>query len=153
MNVTIENMPEMTVATLSHIGPYNTIGEAFQRLGEIAGRADLFKSCSMMVAIYHDDPDSVPLAELRSSAGLVVPADTELPSELGRETIKAGAYAKTTHEGPYTGLGDTWARMMGEWLPRSGKRVGEGVSFEVYRNTPMDAKPEDLITELYVPLK
>lgn len=41
---------------------------------------------------------------------------------------------------------------MGEWLPQSGRRVGAGVSFEIYRNTPMDTPEDALITELYVPL-
>jgi AraC family transcriptional regulator len=42
---------------------------------------------------------------------------------------------------------------MGEWLPRSEHRIGDGVSYEVYRNNPMNAKPEDLITEIYIPLR
>jgi len=42
---------------------------------------------------------------------------------------------------------------MGGWIPQHDERIGDGVSFEVYRNTPMDAKPEDLVTELYVPLR
>lgn len=41
---------------------------------------------------------------------------------------------------------------MSEWLPRSRQRLGAGVSYEVYRNTPMNARPEELITDLYLPL-
>jgi AraC family transcriptional regulator len=66
--------------------------------------------------------------------------------------IPAGRYACATHEGPYTGLGDTWARLMGEWLPRSGHRIGDGVSYEIYRNTPGNAEPHELRTDIYVPL-
>ena len=153
MNVSLESMPDMTVASLRHTGPYNTIGETFGRLGQIAGTSGLFALPGvMMVAIYHDDPESVPAAELRADAGIVVPAATKIPSELDTSQILAGAFAKTTHAGPYTHLGDTWARLMGEWIPRSGKRIRDGVSFEVYRNTPMDTKPEDLRTDIYVPI-
>jgi hypothetical protein len=41
---------------------------------------------------------------------------------------------------------------VGEWLPRSGERVGEGVSFEIYRNHPGNAEEAELRTELFVPL-
>jgi AraC family transcriptional regulator len=41
---------------------------------------------------------------------------------------------------------------MGEWLPRSGNRFGEGVSYEVYRNTPGEVPKEELRTEIYIPL-
>lgn len=58
-----------------------------------------------------------------------------------------------SHVGPYDGLGDTWAWLMGEWLPRSGNRVGDGMSYEVHRSTPTNAKPPELLTDIYVPLR
>ncbi|MFN8579716.1 MAG: GyrI-like domain-containing protein [Gemmatimonadaceae bacterium] len=105
-----------------------------------------------MIAIFHDDPESVAEAELRSDAGIVVPEDAKLPNELSETRVHAGRYAMTTHQGSYEGLGDVWSRLMGEWLPRSGERVGDGVSYEIYRNTPMDTPTEKLLTDIYVPL-
>lgn len=152
MNATIETMPEMKVATVHHVGPYNQISEAFARLGALAGPLMGIPGC-MMVGIYHDDPEAVPAAELRSDAGLVVPPTANVPAGLDTTTIPAGRYAKAIHKGPYDRLGDAWSQLMGAWIPQHDERIGAGVSFEVYRNTPMDAKPEDLVTELYVPLK
>ena len=42
--------------------------------------------------------------------------------------------------------------MMGEWLPNSGHRVGNGPSYEVYRNNPSNTRPEELRTDLYIPI-
>jgi DNA gyrase inhibitor GyrI len=39
---------------------------------------------------------------------------------------------------------------MGRWLAQSGHRIGSGAMFELYRNSPMDAKPSDLVTDLYL---
>lgn len=75
-----------------------------------------------------------------------------MPATLNELNIPAGRYARTTHLGPYTKLGDTWARLMGEWLPHSGLRVGEGVSYEIYRNDPRTSEPSQLRTDIYVPL-
>jgi len=152
MNATIETMPAMKVATVHHVGPYNQIGEAFARLGPLAGPLIGQPGC-MMVGIYHDNPEAVPAAELRSDAGLVVPANAKVPAGLDTTLIPAGRYAKAIHKGPYEGLPDAWSQLMGAWIPQHDERIGDGVSFEVYRNTPMDAKPDDLVTELYVPLK
>ena len=55
--------------------------------------------------------------------------------------------------GPYEGLPDSWARLMGQWLPASGERMKNGISYEIYRNTPEHVKPEALVTELYLPLE
>jgi AraC family transcriptional regulator len=153
MNVTIENMPEMTVLSVRHIGPYNTISEAFARLGELAQRGGLhFLEGAMMVALYHDDPESTPVSELRSDAAIVVPPGTPATEGLTELHIPGGRYARTTHVGPYTLLGDVWSRFMGQWIPQHGHRVGASGSYEVYRNTPMTAKPNELVTDLYVPL-
>ena len=153
MNAEIVDRPELRVATVHHQGPYNRVGEAFGRLGTIVGPAGLIGPGATMLAIYHDDPETTAEAELRSDAGIVVPDDVPLPQGLAEIRIPAGRYASATHIGPYEGLGDAWARLMGEWLPRSGQRVGDGVSYEIYRNTPADTPKEKLRTELFVPLK
>jgi AraC family transcriptional regulator len=153
MNVEIKTMPPMRTATLRHIGPYNRISEAFARLGEIAGRSGLLRTRPTMLAIYHDDPDSTPEAELRSDAAITILQGAPVPEGLVERQVAGGRYACAVHLGPYEQLGDAWARLMGRWLPESGQRIDDdGVSYEIYRNTPADVAPEKLVTELYVPL-
>lgn len=152
MEVKIREMPELRVATVPHVGPYNRISEAFARLGELAAGAALYGPETAMIAIYHDDPETTPAAELRSDAALVISPDARVPAGLGERRLSAGRYACTTHIGPYEKLGDTWARFMGEWLPRSGHRMRDEVSYEIYRNTPASVPREQLETELYIPL-
>lgn len=153
MDVDIREMPQLRVATVEHVGPYNQIGEAFARLGQIAGPAGLFGPASAMLGLYYDDPETTPAAELHSEAALVVSPDARIPEQLGERRIAGGRYASTTHVGPYEELGDVWARLMGEWLASSGHTMADGgVSYEIYRNTPADTPKEKLVTELYVPL-
>ena len=152
MKVETTQQPELRVATVRHVGPYQRIYEAFDKLGAIAAQARLLGPQAAMIAIYHDDPETTPAAELRSDAALVVAPGVELPEGLTELRLPAGRYARATHVGPYHLLGDTWSRLMGEWLPASGHRVGDGVCYELYRNTPGDAPAEKLVTELYVRL-
>lgn len=152
MNVVVKDMPEMRVAAVRHVGPYNQIAQAFERLGAIAGPAGILQGPPTMIAIYHDDPESVPQDQLRSDAGVVVPDGVQLPDGLGEQRILAGRYARTTHIGPYEQLGDVWARFLGEWLPANGHRVSPGVSFEIYVNNPTTAPKNELRTDLYIPI-
>ncbi len=152
MNVTIEDMPELRVATVHHVGPYSRISEAFQRLGAVAGPAGLFQESAMMLGIYYDDPETTPADQLQSDAGITIPDTVRLPDGLVDQRLPAGRYARTTHLGPYATLGDAWSRLMGEWLPKSGRRVGKGSSYEVYRNNPSNAAPDELRTDLYLPI-
>jgi AraC family transcriptional regulator len=153
MNVEIRELPALRLATVTHRGPYPQISQAFAKLAELAGPAGLFTAPDItMIALYHDDPETTPPDELRSEAALTIAEHAVLPAGLGEARIAAGSYATTTHVGPYNALGDVWARLMGDWLPRSGKRLGPGTSFEIYRNTPADVAPESLVTELYLPI-
>lgn len=150
MQADVVERPALRVATVRHRGAYHRISEAFARLGEIAG--PIIGQGVEMIAIYHDDPETTPEAELRSDAGLAVPDERPFPDGLREVRIPSGRYARATHIGPYEGLGDAWSRLMGEWLPQSGERVGDSVSYEIYRNTPMDTPKDKLRTEIYVPL-
>ena len=153
MDVEIKQMPEQRVAAVRHLGPYNEIGEAFGRLGAIAGPAGLLtQPGAAMIALYHDDPESTPTDQLRSDAGVAVPGDVELPGELAEHRLPAGRYAKTVHAGGYEKLGDTWARFLGEWLPESGEQLGSGPSYERYVNDPTTTPKDKLLTEIYVPI-
>lgn len=106
-----------------------------------------------MVAIYHDDPEVVPVEHLRSDAAVVVPDDVPLPDGLSEQHLPAGEFACTLHVGPYEQLGDTWARFMGEWLPASGRCVGTGPSHEIYQNDPRTTPKAELRTTLHIPLE
>lgn len=153
MHVSIEALPTLRVASVRHTGPYLEIGQAFGRLGALVERAGLIPPAdSLMLAIFYDDPETVAQAQLQSDAGITVGDEVMLPEGVEERRIPAGRYARMTHQGPYAGLSEAWTRLMGEWLPSSGHRVGEGHGFEVYRNTPMVATPEQLLTDLYLPI-
>jgi AraC family transcriptional regulator len=153
MKVEIVDRPELRLATVRHAGSYMRIGEAFQRLNERVTAAGLSKPDTQLVGIYHDDPTTTPEEKLRSDAAITVSANTNLPSGLTELVIPAGRYAHTIHRGPYLGLGEKWGFLRSEWLPESGEKSGSGMSYEVYRNTPMNAKPNELVTDLYLSLR
>lgn len=152
MNVHITSRPELRVAAIRHAGAYNRISEAFDRLNAIVGPAGLLGPDSAMIAIYHDDPKTTPEQNLQSDAAITIPSTAPLPAGLTELVISGGRYARATHRGPYEGLGDAWERFKGEWLAHSGHRVGDGASYEVYRNNPTNTKPDQLLTDLYLPL-
>ena len=153
MEVQIKTLPEQRLGTVRHVGPYNQIGEAFGRLGAIAGKAGLFaRPEAAMIALYHDDPASTPTDELRSDAGVAVADGVPLPADLEEQHLPAGRYAVARHVGPYETLGETWRHFLGEWLPASGERLANGPSYEKYLNNPTDTPKEKLETEIYIPV-
>ncbi len=153
MEVEVVERPKIRLASVRHRGSYQSIGEAFERLNDLVTAAGLANRDTMLVGIYHDDPSVTPEDKLRSDAAITVPPKAKLPTGLTELVVPAGRYAQTTHVGPYTGLGAVYDHLRNEWLARSGEKLGDGVSYEMYRNTPMTAKPNELVTDIYLPLK
>jgi AraC family transcriptional regulator len=152
MKVEVVKRPELRLASVRHVGSYMRIPEAFQRLNDLVTAAGLSDRDTELVGIYHDDPSTTPEEKLRSDAAITIAAKTRVPRGLTELVIPAGRYAHSTHVGPYTGLGEVWGHLRSEWLPKSGEKLGDGMSYEVYRNTPMNAKPHELVTDVYLPL-
>jgi len=152
MDVDIKKMPELRTAAVRHLGPYDQISEAFDRLHQVVTSSNLVRDKPTLLAIYHDDPEMTPAPELRSDAAIVIPKEVAIPPGLREQRLPAGRYACATYVGPYEGLPEVWLDLLGHWLPLSGERLGKGANFEIYLNTPEDVPKEQLRTDLYVPL-
>ena len=149
----IRNEPTRRIGALPYVGPYNLISRAYDKLGAVLGARGLWPQAGAMVAVYYDDPDATPPAELHSHAGVVFGPDVALDPPLEVVSLPAGPHAVMTYRGPYSGLGAAYGVLFGQWLPASGREPADSPVFEIYLNTPMDTAPEDLVTEICVPLR
>ena len=67
--------------------------------------------------------------------------------------IGGGEYAVTTHSGPYNKLGETYSRLFGDWLLQSSRKLRSEPCLEFYVNDPDGTDPDDLMTDICLPLK
>lgn len=149
--VEIRNEPARRLGAMPHKGPYNEISRAYDKLGAILGARGLWPQAGAMVAVYYDDPSATPAPDLRSHAGVTFGPDVALDAPLEVVTLPAGPHAVLTYRGPYSGLAAAYDQLYA-WLPTSGRQPADSPVFEIYLNTPMDTAPEDLLTEICVPL-
>ncbi len=157
MQVEVVEREETRVLAIRHIGPYPGIGNAFDGLGQLIGKLGLNPTGAQWLGIFHDDPQTVPAAELRSDACVTLtgtePDVSQLEEGARLDKIPNGRYATMRHEGSYDGLPESWGKFMGEGLPAAGLKPRTGVCFEIYRNDPNHTPADDLITEIYVPVE
>ncbi|MEM1362285.1 MAG: AraC family transcriptional regulator [Pseudomonadota bacterium] len=150
--ITIRDMPGYTLAALPHTGPYIEIGQAFEKLSAIVSSRGLWEQVQGMIGVYYDDPSAVPEEKLRSHAGLITGADFPMEPPLEVVTLHSGPHGILLFKGPYAGLKSGYDYLYGTWLPQSGKTPADAAPYEIYLNTPMDTAPDDLLTEICLPL-
>ncbi|MCB1539839.1 MAG: GyrI-like domain-containing protein [Rhodoblastus sp.] len=151
--IEIRQAPPLTVAGIPHRGPYMEIGRAFDQLHNVLTTRALYGPSQHNVAVYFDEAAITPPADCRSLAGRSVRPAMPIASPLERLELAGGEHAVLRHRGPYAELGAAYDWLFGVWLPGSGREAADRPCYEIYINTPMDAAPKDLITDIYLPLK
>lgn len=151
--VTIRTEPRRRLAAVTHVGPYQEIGRAFEKLHATLAARGLLPQAGFMLALYYEDPSSVAPEHLRSHAGIVLPEGVEIAAPLEEVIVEAGRTAVLVHRGPYAGLPASWDALYRGWLATSGEEPADGAPYEIYLNTPMEVRQDDLLTEICVPLK
>ena len=153
MKVKIEHRKPIRVAFMRHVGPYGEVGATWEKLLPVLGKEGWLGGDSLMLGICHDDPDVTPPDKIRYDACVSVDESFVPAGEIGVQVISGGDYAVTTHFGPYHKLGETYTKLLGQWLPRSRRELRSAPCFEVYLNDPQGTEPEDLLTDIYAPLQ
>ena len=153
MKVEIIDMKPATVAYVRHIGPYDQCGRAWETLCTWAGPRGLLGPGCRFLGLSYDDPDVTPADKIRYDACITVDGEAKPEGEIGVQQLEGGAYAMSTHIGPYDKLSEVYAQLCGQWLPAHGYEIASKPSIEVYQNSPEDTEPEDLITDVHVPLQ
>lgn len=153
MKVDITSLQDLPIAFIRHTGPYDDIGPAFERMIGWALLNGHLNDDTLSLGRYYDDPASVPADRLRSEACVTVPEDTKTSPGIERATIPAGKYAKTLFKGPYADIIQAYEHLYGDWLPKSGREAADAPCIEVYLNNPGTTPPDELLTEVYLPLR
>ncbi len=153
MIVRIEDRPKQRVAFMRHVGPYDQVGATWQKLMGWAASRGLFGAMGNALAVIPDDPEITPIDRLRYDACIAVNEEFQPEEGVGVQEIAGGQYAVARHVGPYARLGETYAALMGQWLPANNREPEHAPCVEAYLNNPQQTAPEDLLTEVSVLLK
>jgi AraC family transcriptional regulator len=151
--VIVQNLAATRAAGVSHVGPYQGLGLAFQKLGAIIAARNLSLHVEGMIAVYHDAPGSKPDADLRAHAAVIT--STGFPpgiEGLDYFDLAGGKHAIMQHHGPYATLGSAYEWLYGKWLPQSGEEPRNAPPIELYVNDPRITPAEQLRTDVRLPL-
>lgn len=146
---TFEDTNVMYISKSLTMEQWGEIGPAFTALvtygmqqngGEILGSFMLYNECT----------------ETRMDVDCCIEVKSLLPEsgEIKAKVVPGGSFfaARAVHEGPYSGLTQTWEDLM-KWVEQEGC-VFESVPMrEIYLNMPMEVPENELLTEIIAPVK
>ena len=151
----ITTLSEQKVLFVRKTGPYSKAAEeSWSVLMKFAYSRRLIGKDTKCIGIPHDSPDITPGDKIRYDACITMRETVTPEGEVGIQTIAGGRYAVFVHKGPYTTFDRTYDHIMARWYPESGENLRDLPCFEVYLNRdPRRTKPENLRTEIHVPIE
>ncbi len=152
MKVEIQDLSPMRLAYVPHRGPPQTVGRAFDRLMAWAGPRGLTLPPHWGVAVWTSDMMNTPPEEQEAIAGLTVGPEVQADETVGIHVVPGGRHAVVLHKGPFAHIGRAYDLLFA-WLPTSGEEPADRPLFEINLNDPRKTAPEDLLTQICLPLR
>jgi AraC family transcriptional regulator len=153
MDVSIVDFPETRVAALEHRGPPEREHESVRTL--IAWRKEnrLAPHAHKSYGVHYNDPRKVAPADYR--VDLCISVAEEVPANVYgvvNKTIPAGRCAVARHLGSRENVSAA-AYLYETWFPQSGETLRDFPIFFHYVNVGPQVREEEMITDVYLPLR
>jgi len=144
--------PPFSYACITHKGPLTDMSGVISQFMQLMQGQGLFASIrGPMIGIYYNAPGQVKPEELSWEVGFQISEQASPQAPLEKKTWNYPTVATAVHIGPYTRAGETIQRLMA-WIKTRGLSAS-GPILERYMNNPMQVKPEELRTEIWVPVR
>ncbi len=127
--------------------------EAFGKLMAYLGSTNAWDKLRSCVALYPDPVEVGEEARFDAGALFVESYQPDAPDGLAYQTLPGGRWAVFRHVGPYDTLWQTWQAALRDWLPTSGEEMRDAIPFEDYVDDASKVAPEELRTDLYIPIQ
>ena len=152
-NIAVKEMPAMDLIYCRHVGPFDQIGGAYEKLFKWAGPRGLLKFPeTKTLTVYHDDPKVTDLEKLRQSACITVAEDARPEGEFGKMHLPGGKYAVGSFKVKPQQFGEAWDAVC-RWLADSGYQPSDGYPYEYYPEEHTDEHPPTFTVDICVPVK
>lgn len=149
----IKTIPDLHLAYIRHTGSYDKVGSSFQRLMLWAATHLVLKLKPVTIGIVHDNPDLTAEQHIRFDACVLLSKAIKPSGAVGYKKIEASKFAVFTYKGAYEGFYPVYDYIYNVCLFDSKWELADKPALEWYVKSPPFYKPENLVTDFYIPIK
>jgi len=149
---TIEDIQVIFQQSKGKIGD-NTTKTNWETLFAKAQKLQVLNAESKFYGINWDDPEITPKEKVRYDACISIHNNTNTKNEFSSKTIFGGKYLCFLYKGNYQNLGLVYNHIFRDWIIKMDYSLREEPIFEQYINNKEITATEDLLTEIFIPIK
>ncbi|MEM9368241.1 MAG: SRPBCC family protein [Planctomycetota bacterium] len=152
-DIGVVDVDGVCMAGVSGEGKLGSVSEAMTPCIQQATEAFESQSvshCDSFMSVYH--PSDIANGQVRFTTGWSITAGCSVGKPLEKVTLPAGKALRLRHIGRYENLGNAWSGAY-QFARYHKLKVAKSPGWEIYVNDPDDTATEELITDVYVPLR
>jgi AraC family transcriptional regulator len=156
LNPKIKSLNQIRLIYLRIIAEYGksrVYKDAWSELVNYAKNNNLLTTESEYIGLSFDDPDITHKHLCRFNACISTEIDFKATGKFGNMCLTGEKYAIFTLKGSYSGLYNLYKNIYMQWLPKSKLRLRNSMPFEKYLNNPDKVTENEILTEVYIPVK
>ena len=150
---TLQHLPDLHLAYIRHTGSYGKVANSFQRLMIWAATHLILKLKPTTLGIVHDNPDLTDEEKIRFDACVIVSKAVKPKGEIGYKKIEGGKFAVFRYKGAYENFYTVYDYIYNVCVFKMGWELEDKPALEWYIKSPPFTKPENYITDFYLPIK
>lgn len=151
--IAIKDLPELKLASISHIGEFENSGNMFQRLIEWGHLKKVLDSSNFKaITVYHDNPNVTLTSKLRFSTCVTINKNINTDGDIRQITLQKGIYLVGSFEIKAEEISKAWKAMC-IWVIENGYEFRDGDYFETYHNDHNNHPEQKFILDICIPLE
>lgn len=150
---TIQHISTTNLAYIRHTGSYENVAKTWQKLMFWGLKNLQFGRQTSTLGIVHDNPNITDVDNIRYDACLVVKNPINPKGGIGFKQIKGGKYAVFRYKGMYDDFYNVYDYIYSVCLLEYGYLLRNEPAVEWYVKSPPFYKPENYVTDFYVPIE
>ena len=151
--ISIEELPELKLATISHIGEFDKASDMFQTLMNWGHQKKVLDTSNFKaITVYHDNPNVTQTEKLRFSAGVTINTDIQTDGDIRQVNLEKGIYVTGHFEIKTEEIATAWNNMC-VWIIENNYEFRDGDYFEVYLNDHRTHPENKFLIDICIPLK
>jgi len=153
--ITIVDVPAQQVLGTKKTGAYSLIPGLLMKVYEYSQEQKAVIAGPPVFLCHETSPEAVEAAQANGTAMVEiawpVTGSVKGTTEIRAYELPGGRMAHITHKGPYASCEPTYLRLFA-WIGEKGLTICGPVR-EVYPNDPREVAPEEILTEIFVPVR
>lgn len=152
-NIAIKDMPALNLLYVRHIGAFDQIRFAYEKLMKWAGPRGLLNfPNTQTVTVYHDDPNVTDLEKVQQSACITTDRVVKTEGEIGSMTLPASKCVVGHFDISVFEFEQAWKSVC-LWMSESGYQPSEGLPYELYYDHTGEEENMRFVLDICVPIK